>query len=585
MKEFNETEGGEEYGMDIQDDQMDDDVKDAIDLFEQYKEENDKYIEEKKKIDEILEQATTISSPTGSQRMDCRLLFMATQRAMQKAKPLDFTLHSSGSTPDLKKVMRDSVSTVMDRGYYVECLRGRGGVFQEVFTYGDGAIFIGSDPESKFPIHFRVVEFDRIAVNRGARAIRSPYNGKSARKLGFTIKYSEDEFEALYPDFCEKVTYSNIPASNSERSESIKTLKGNREEEKTIEVAFTFDLDEKCYLVFAGGAATILEKKKGKEYPYVLDGKPYIPLIILSAFYDKNKFTNYGLGHLIYKLDIIGRKIKNMGLQDVFNRILPIDFLSVAQGKAAQAMADIEEAKKINERGQRAIIPIERSATDPNGSQVVMSQLQSQGIMAEWQAVWNDILDTIRMLGVNLQNEGSTGARTATESFQIEENDNMLIRQFGEWNATEYKFAVDLTIDAIRKLKTSDKTPLDLTTVVKYKEMNEVTLGNAAEEFKSARWFSRVDARSGNILSNAMQFVKYNSILPYLAQGSPEHSSAIKGVSQSLELDLTAPDAIEPGAMSGKGGGSAPEGPVQMEATATDRKDINPNAAVRGAAF
>lgn len=567
----------------------DKDIADALEVIENYEDQRIQHDEEIDLIQELLQEAFTISAPKGTRRISGQRLFQALWRTASRMKPLDFMVHGTGATPEKEKIVRDGISTVMDRGNYDSCLRDKNGAFFDLLLYGDALVQIGSNEGNGFPILFSNTTLKNIYVNTSATGVRVPQRGRGARQLVLVAEYTKGEFGKLWPKFKKKVKCGRIARAINGKEQQMTAVQDSYDKkDKKIEVAYSYNLDTECFVVFAGADHIKLEKYKGEKYPFIKDEESYIPVLQYICFPSSEGFWNKGIGHLLYRLAIIQRQLMNMEIQHVFDNTLPIELVSVAQGKAAAFFQGLKQAHKMRAQGKRGFVPLERSSNDPNASTVSSQTLLTQNLYNEWQAVFDRLDQEIRRLGINIDEIDPAGNKTATEVIALEENSNAFVKQIGEWNGSEYQFAIEITMDMIKQfVKKNDKTPLDLTTKIKVndeeKKVEGIDLGMIAEELKENRWFVRVDLRSGNILSNTMKFTRYNSLLQYLPPGTPQHAAAIKSIADFFEVDLPEEQQQQPQDPNQQPG--EPGDAIPRQAAGTDRQEINPNVAMRGPAL
>ena len=196
----------------------------------------------------------------------------------------------------------------------------------------------------------------------------------------------------------------------------------------------------------------------------------------------------------------------------------------------------------------------------------------------------------ISRLGIPLDDIQRDANTTATQIMSEEESSNAWIKQIMEYNASESKFAVELTMDFIRKfISKKSKESVQLTTTetitnpysgqaLKPKEISQITMGMISAELKDHDYFVIINARSGAIPSNIMRQTELQRVMNTTMPGSKAWATAawetakLNNVDTKLE-DYT-PQAPPQPPTQGQEGQQAPS-PVSQ----TDRQLTNVRAA------
>ncbi len=117
-----------------------------------------------------------------------------------------------------------------------------------------------------------------------------------------------------------------------------------------------------------------------------------------------------------------------------------------------------------------------------------------------------------------------------------------------EYNASESKFAVEITIDFIKSfVRPSSKTPIQTTVKLETEaggeiEVPPVPFGLIAKELKDNEYFVRINARTGAIPSNVLQQAQIVRTLQATPPGSPAFFKLLQQFASINDRDLSLED-------------------------------------------
>ena len=534
-------------------------------------------------IQNLFEQGFEVRSPNGPRKINSKKLYQAVWRMASRMKPLDFTMHGTGRGQAIERVVADGVATVMTEGGYAESLRNKGGAFYNLLMWGDGFLYAGANPKAGPPIVFMPVSNTNIYVDNFATAIRSQGWGRDASKLVAIFSYSWPEFVAMYPHMKNKVEMGRIPREFvGNEIERNKDYQYNLEDE-IIEVAHSYDTNYPNYTIFAGPSCSIVEKHEKEDNPFMLNKEPYIPILQYMCWPSSEGFYNYGIGNMIYDLAILSRRLLNMEMAHIEDNTYPIELVNVPQGEASKFFNKLSLAHEMRANGKKGFVAMEY---DPTSPQTVNSQtLLTQSLVNEWQLAYDTLDREIKRMGIPLDEIDRQGNITATQILAEEENANALVKQIMEYNASESKFAVELTIDMIKEYVTKkDKTPINLSTSIRLDSGQElvpegVTMGMVSDELNKNNYFVRINARSGAIPSNVLRSAQVSRGLQVAAPGTVAQKKLLDQYAQLHDLDIPGEDFVTPFGQ----GQKVPEDALEAEPSDTDRLTINPQKATQDA--
>ena len=270
-------------------------------------------------------------------------------------------------------------------------------------------------------------------------------------------------------------------------------------------------------VVFAGAACTVIDKYEGddetinengeeekgyinseereeakktgkKPYPYIMDGKPYIPIIHFKFFPSSEGYYNYGIGHMVYDLAIIMAQMDNMAYNHAGDNIWPIQFINTPNKNASKLFNEILKAHEMRASGGKGYVVSENP--QGQGSGVTIEPFQTQPITGEWERAFTRLEKQIERLGFRLDMP-DLGANPNEMSIMAgQEATDEPIKQIIEFNASAFRDAVKFTMDAIRKfIDDDDQTPLnsmvDIESGDNQLPIRGFTLGDVAQELRA----------------------------------------------------------------------------------------------------
>lgn len=531
-------------------------------------------------IQELFQETFIVTDPKGTRKLNSQRLYQALWRTAGRTKPLDFIIQGTDKDgipvdPNQERLVTAGTSTVMTKGGYNSAFRDKQGLAFNFLLYGDAFLQIGTndDKKSDVPIKFHVVSPDNIYVDNFATAMRSTASGASATKLVIIYTYSKESFDEMFPG--NEETEGAIQRNNADR-ELIKDTEQWMKVENKVEVAYSYDLTTKTYVVFAGTDSTELECYEGDDYPFWLNGEAYIPVLQFIGMPSAEGFYNEGIGSMVWKLAVISRELLNMEVNHLQDNTYPIVHMNIPKGEVAEYFNKLKGAYQMRDEGKKGFVAMGYDPNSPNSQRVTAETLLTQNLFNEWDAIFNRLDQEIRRLGINIDELEAGGDKTATEILALEENSNAFVKQVMEYNASESQLAVDITMNMIKEfVAKTNKTPLNLDTKIaldsgKIVRISRVTLGMIAEELKTNNYWAQINARSGAIPSNNMQRAKINAMLPLMQPGSLAWKKAVTALAQIDGFDAEADEFLMQAQTPQLG-----TEPVQGQPSGTDRLTIN----------
>ena len=544
-------------------------------------------------IQRLFKEGFEVKDPTGTKKIGSKTLQQALWRVVNKMKFLDFQIQGTGKDEIIEKVVTDGVWTVAEEGGLTRALRDKGGSFWDLALYGDGFIYVGTDPDDKYPIRFSPISPSNLYVDAYATGFRSGGIGKDVTQCVVVYTMSPDEALRRYGD--------RFPKIKKAKGKIKRYLTLDKDQERTfqqeskiksdiVEVAFYYDINKEEYLMFAGSDNVILEKKVGDKYPFVKDKVSYIPILHFICQPSSDGFWNYGIGQILYDLAVVTRRLINMGVGHVDENVYPITLVNVPNGEAAEFFNKLQLAHEMRAAGKKGVVAVEYDPSNPGAGRVDASALITQStLMTEWQVLLNRLDNEIKRIGINLDDISRGSNPTASQIISEEENADSFVRQVMEYNASESQFTIELVLDFMAKfIKPSDDTPLNLTTSIGLTSEGEInvkdiTMGAIAEEIKDYHYFVKVNSRTGALPSNIMRIAQLNRQMSITPPNSPAFVKLWQKYAKLNDVELSAEDYV----------GQQPEGqeepantePGEALPTPTDKREINPYDANPRASF
>jgi hypothetical protein len=244
----------------------------------------------------------------------------------------------------------------------------------------------------------------------------------------------------------------------------------------------------------------------------------------------------------------------NMAVGHIEDNTYPITLVNVPKGEAGKFFAKLQAAHEMRANGKKGYVSMEYDPLNPNSGRVNAEGLLTNSLINEWQIVFDRLDRELKRLGVNLDDIDRGSGITASQVLSEEESANSFVKQIMEYNASESKFAVELTMDMIRKfIKRSDKSPVQSTYKITIGNgdirMSEVTMGMVADELRKKTYFVKVNARTGAIPSNLMKQAQATRMLQVMQPGTPGYTKAIKQFAHLNDFDFSDEDFAAPAPM------------------------------------
>lgn len=484
----------------------------------------------------LFKEGFDIHDPSGTKKIGSKVLQQCLWRVMSKIKFLDYAIHGTGKEDAAEQLTTEGVRTVMDRGDLSQCFRDKCGVFQNACMYGDGFLFFGKGENDENPVKYRVLRNEDVYADNFAYGVRGV---RPANKMVVIFQFDKDEAYELWPELKENNIFGRIPGTYEDDERD-----SDREATDILEIAWAWDKSMKDHIIFAGTQGYLVDEFCDEEYPYMKNGKPYIPVFQFLCQPSEDGFWNYGIGDMVYDLAVVTAKLLNMEVGHIEENVHPVTLINAPQSKVDELVMKMSEAALARKAGKKPFVAMEFDAQ--GGQQSVAAQsLLTQNLASEWQIVWDRLVREISRLGINIDDADRGAGFTATQIYAEEETQNAFVKQMQEYNASETKELIECSLDAIKEfVSTRNDTELNLMTRIKLKDNStmridkKVTMGMLSKELKDNNYFVVVNARGGVDKSDLLRMTNLQQQLAITPPGSPEYSELYRRISEIRGLDM-----------------------------------------------
>jgi len=530
-------------------------------------------------IRDMFEEGFTVAEPYGPRQVHSKLLVQAFGQLSTMMKFLDFDIKAQGATPENVKAVTGGFSTIADTGGIDECFRDKGGIAQNLLLYGDAYFTVNlNDDEkekTKVPIVFSNYSNSNVVLDNNATRMR----GRAGKAVTKAMVYSQFTIEEAKRIFGEDVigdSKGKIPKNNQSLTDLEKDDSQNFNEEKDIEVGYFWDLSLKKYIVFCGSDMKEIEQHSGDDYPFMLDGIPYIPIFNFICFYSAKGVTNHGIGDYIYELALVSQRLFNLGIHHSYRGANPTPIINLPQGTAKKFIQQMDSANRNVAKGKDSYAIVEYDPMNPPASAVHATSIATQSQINEWQMIFDRLVNELKRMGINVDAVDRGSNVTASQIISEEEARGALVKQIMEANASETQKLIDVSLELLKTgVSVKNKTPIQVEIPVDDNgaTVDNITIGDVVEELKHKQYYAGVNSRTGVFPSNIMRQARLSRLLPNTKEGTPAYYKMMKEFSELNDHAFTLED-FKMAEQAPSGG--APEITGDTPMSGTDRMAINP---------
>ncbi len=484
--------------------------------------------EKNRKIKELYELGFTVQNPSGTKQLHSKLLVQAISQLSSMMKFLDFDLKCQNVESSMEMVVTDSISTILDVGGLDDAVRDKGGVFFNQLMYGDGYFTVDLNENEKerteVPIVFKNYINSNIILDKNATKIRNR-SGNSVKRAMVYSSFTLDEAKGLFDIGDAK---GKLPRSNEALADLDKD--NDSDDSNIIEIGYYFDVSKKKYYVVAGSELKLLEEKTDEEYPFILDGVPYIPIFDFLCIPSAEGIYNHGIGDYVYELAIINQRLKNLGIGHAYKNTNPIPIVNLPQGKAGRFFKSLDDATRLSSQGADAYAVVEYDPANPGASSVNIQSNVTQALINEWQVLFDGLVNELKRMGINIDAVDRGANTTATQIISEEEAKTAFVKQMMEYNASETQILVRVVLQLFKdNVSKNNETPIN--TKIKLAdgtEVSNITYGDIVDELSRNKYYVNVNSRTGAIPSNIMRQTVITRLLQGSQPGTPTYAKLMK---------------------------------------------------------
>jgi hypothetical protein len=469
------------------------------------------------------------------------ILQQALFKTKRQFKTLDFTLFSAQADEDERIIMQALTADALEKAGYHRCESIDFGSVDRQLTWGDAAKGFGPTPLSRFPFGYWVQDFSRVCFDLPANIIRNPGSERETRKMVILKDYPAEVALNAYPQIRGKATLGTIPEyDDSGKMKDMTQMQDDLTKKNRIQFAFCLDLDKRLYMIMVGGRAWPMLKVEGGDFPFVDEvGDEYLNLTHKICYPNPEGMPNFGLGHLLYRLNILERVLVNKGALYTIDNSNPLRVVSVASGKEKDFTRQVKKARRAQRKGEIGVI-WNKDGKDFGG----VSTMRTEAIIGEM----NDLLDVINSkiimpFGINLQDVGTDPQKTfgAIES-EIEAASEG-VQELQRRNAPETKFEITMMMDYCKKhVRDDNPIPLRAKKPIKSEETGKpievnappgadyFTLGDYAKSLQAKLWEVEINAESGVKNSRMLDISRGERLLNRLMPGTKAWAEEMKAM-------------------------------------------------------
>jgi hypothetical protein len=384
---------------------------------------------------------------------------------------------------DALEIVKDAVNTAQMRGGLKDVMRGNWGTDHKFILLGDSFIQIGAGGSDEQPVKFSAPPITSVYLDIQATTMVTE-SGENAVGEALVIQDMDyDTAKVEYPDTV--FVAGKIPVDEREYLRNNKTdRQQSLERERNVEIGHYYNIkaEEPTYTIFAGSMATIIKEYKGKDYPFFLDGEPFIPLVNFKMFPVPKGFYGRGL-HVVYDYSNILEKLRNLALLHVKDNVNPINIINV-QGKKESVLNQIFNARELQKQNEKGYVINEINSVGGSTANANITTLRTDVLTAEYERILADLDREMKRLGISLDDVDVPASQTATATVSENVAENEFTRQVQRQNEQAYRY-LDLYTMAIMQDQIKEDSKATIITHAELTKGEEVNApGETPERLK-----------------------------------------------------------------------------------------------------
>lgn len=489
-----------------------------------------------------MEQAFDVSNPASSpHKLNASSLYFGVLRTVQQLRMPDWSLAGSGrqSSTELQ-IVTQLLQNLMDRAGYRHVWTEQN---LPMVQTGDAFMSVGmleKRAEKGFPFTYRAESTARIYFPREATRLRNPGHDREARQVVIVREYDTDQAMDLFPGMIDHKEdagpISIAGALTGTYGGDKQPDAANRQEngKETVQVAELIDLNAQERVLLFGPKMKVGRVQKGKDFPYRhwQTNEPYINLMHRQFFRLQTGMLGRGLLHAVYKLAIVERMLKNMGITYELQNLNPVKIVNVRGMTEHELKMKHKEARESQAALQEGVI----FANAEQGADV--KTMRTEPVIDELARVLQQIDRSFLDVGVNLQDLLTNPQKTA---FAVEVEavaSTNLARYIQNQNSFAIEEAIGFAMNMVRQhVRDNDPTPLYVTQPVRVSsgrsvevpgvtvqneqgqsELVDLTLGDLAKNLREHEYRIVVHTNSGVVNPEYLKNMKRREALALASQ-------------------------------------------------------------------
>lgn len=356
-------------------------------------------------------------------------------------------------------ILKKGIEKIMKDSSVYRAFKGKAGTNLRFSLFGDGFIILQTQ-ETGFPFRLISTTSQNIFFNSEANSVRDSADGHNATMMVILYDLSYDQFRDMHKDVkgpmkekIENLEWGILPATIAFREDrDVNRLQDTVMARKRMgQMAYIVDIQEERIVKIAGSKSTIIEDSKGKSFPFKFEnGDTYLPVFHFRCFDRWESLRNFGLGHFMSGINDEDFIVKNKNVRSVLEVVTGMKVMRVGAGKVNEVQSAFFDAEENAASGHMAVALIEE---DESGENSILSIEDVSGKQAPDSAnlVYRKNDDDVTKLGINVREVAPDPRQTAEGIRSSIASSDSLAQFVQSQNVPEYRFMVEVIIDASKK--------------------------------------------------------------------------------------------------------------------------------------
>lgn len=529
-------------------------IKTALNLYANAKNSHDARDTKNKIIKEWIKNSFDMNNISKSKSFKSNIMHNVLFKFTEQMRPLDYKLICEWNDLDTIETQKSWLNYILEMSWFMKALQDKWWVFENILSYWDGFMSVSNFTERKKweVLKFRSTDAWRIYVDPFANKMRSPSSENDVDECLVLYNYSWDEFIQIYPNAEKIATSGDLPLWTETDKIDYTDTQDSEITERNVQVGHYYNRSKKVYTVFAWAWCTKLQEYRDAKYPFIknkgkFNEESYIPLLHFMCFPSSEWFYNHWVWEKVYQIWQLQEEVKNNGYKAMRRNINSPSIYNIANWTADEFFAQLEQVEALNEIWEDWFIVNEMQAWD-NASKANVEWMSAPSITQDYQIMLEDLEKELNDMWISLQGTNTDSWKTARALLIEEENKEKTIVSIMEQNTSEWQFAIELVLEYIKKIPSSDNTPVVLTNEVTMEDgtkqdINEVldeavTLWDIADEFRKNQYRVVIDSRSWTYQSKVSQAIRLQQMINLTAWDPEAQKKLVNKMWKLYNLDM-----------------------------------------------